>query len=896
MAGQIQQIETAEVFGFLESRPEGLDGGEVDERLRQLGPNILDQPRKLWWLPMLVRQFANFFSLLLDISAGICFVADRIQPGEHMDVLGAALFGVSILNSLFSFLQEYRAERAMEELNKLLPKRVVILRGGEKAEIDADDVVPGDVLLIRAGDRVPADARLVESDHLLVSNAALSGESRPVALSSEACDCELPESPNVLFAGCTVLQGAGSAVVYATGFRTEFGKIALLSSRLERKVSPLERETTHMVRILTVIAVGMGLAFFAYGVYTGRSLWTNLVFMMGIIVANVPEGLLPTFTLSLAMAAKRMARKKVLIKGLNAVETMGAVHVVCTDKTGTLTENRLAITRVIDGVAGVDIDASERRRAFLGAAAVASQAEKTRQGFSGDSLDVCVVELYGEEIGNPADAIEPLRFFPFEQQRLHTAGIARFEGKLLFAAKGAWESLRPLVAAVAGADGQSVPADAEVLARTEQIVHELSSEGFRLLAVASRQLEAEPDGEAPLEQFEQGLTLDGFLIFEDPLRKEVPGAVARCHEAGIRVIMITGDHPDTAGNIARRAGIRPPGEEDCGPIITGAELATMRESELIRRLAEGCVVFARTSPEQKMKIVSALHEMEMVVAVTGDGVNDAPALKGADVGIAMGLSGTEVAREAAQVILLDDNFASIVAGIEEGRTIFANIRKFTNYVLVSNGPEIIPYLIYIIFPVPLALTVIQILLIDLGTDIIPSMALGQEPSDKDVMQQPPRRQGNTLLTWPLMLHSYLFLGLIEAVFALALFFWVLTDGGWHYGQSLPAADPLYHSATGITLASIMLMQIGNLIGRRSATGSGLDTGIFRNPLLLIGIGLEIFFSWAVLYLPIAGDIIGTGPVSPGVYAVAVSGIAVIFGLDYLRKRLVRPPGSRRVDG
>jgi len=883
MPRQIQQIDVEEVYGFLGSRPEGLNAEEVVERLRQLGPNILDQPRRFWWLPMLGRQFVNFFSLLLDLSAAICFIADHIQPGERMDVLGMALLGVSILNSLFSFLQEYRAERAMEELNKLLPKRVVIRRGGEAVEVDAESVAAGDVLLMQAGDRVPADARLVESDMLTVSNAALSGESRPITLTAEACDCELMEARNVLFAGCTVMQGTGTAVVYATGFRTEFGKIALLSSKQERKVSPLERETAHMVRILTVIAVGMGLAFFAYGVYTGRSLWINLVFMMGIIVANVPEGLLPTFTLSLAMAARRMARKQVLIKGLNAVETMGAVHVICTDKTGTLTENRLAITRLVDGMAGGDI-AEERRRTFMTAARVASQAERTRQGFSGDPLDVCVLELYGEEVGDAAGTIEPVRFFPFEQQRLHSAGIARLDGQLLFAAKGAWESLRPHVTAVAAGDGEPVSADAAALQRTDGIVHELSAQGFRLLAVASRILAGEPEAETPVEQLAQELKLDGFLIFEDPLRREVPAAVQRCREAGIRVVMITGDHPDTAANIASRAGIAGQGGE--ARIVTGTELATMREAELIRHLEAGCTVFARTSPEQKMKIVSALHEMEMVVAVTGDGVNDAPALKAADVGIAMGLSGTEVAREAAQVILLDDNFASIVSGIEEGRTIFANIRKFTNYVLVSNGPEIIPYLVYIIFPVPLALTVIQILLIDLGTDIIPSMALGQEPADRDVMRQPPRRAGNNLLTWPLMLHSYLFLGLIEAGFALTLFFWVLTAGGWHYGMDLPASDPLYQSATGITLSSIMLMQIGNLIGRRSATGSGLDMAIFANPLLLLGISLELFFSWAVLYWPVVSDVIGTGPVSLEVYAVALSGILVIFGLDCLRKRMM----------
>ena len=313
--------------------------------------------------------------------------------------------------------------------------------------------------------------------------------------------------------------------------------------------------------------------------------------------------------------------------------------------------------------------------------------------------------------------------------------------------------------------------------------------------------------------------------------------------------------------------------------MTGAELAHMREADVMAALESGVCVFARTTPEQKMKIVAAFHQLGLVVAVTGDGVNDAPALKAADVGVAMGRSGTDVAREAAQVILLDDNFASIVAGIEEGRTIFANIQKFTNYVLVSNGPEIIPYLIYILFPVPLALTVIQILAIDLGTDIIPSMGLGQEKPDKGVMREKPRNRNQGLLTPRLMTHSYGFLGLIEAAFSLVLFFWVLHDGGWQWGDDLASSAPLYRSATGIALSSILLMQIGNLFGRRSRYGSGIDGDGFRNPLLMGGIAFEALASWALLYVEPVSRVLGTGPVAGEVYAVAWAGPVLIFGLD-----------------
>jgi sodium/potassium-transporting ATPase subunit alpha len=888
MARQIQNLAAEEVLSFLGSRPEGLSEHEIEERRREVGPNSLEVKRRLWWLASLARQFTNFFSILLDISAAICFVADNLQPGENMDLLGWALLGVSVLNALFSFVQEFRAERAMEELRKFLPQRVAVRRGGENVEIQADELVPGDVLIVREGDRIPADARLFEAHDLLVNNAPLTGESLPVGLVDDAVDTRLTESANLLFAGCGVLRGSGLAAVFATGFRTEFGKIATLSHEVRRVHSPLERETARMVRILTVIAVAMGLTFFAYGVFTGRSLWVNLVFMMGIIVANVPEGLLPTFTLSLAVGSLRMARRNVLVKGLNAVEALGAVHVICTDKTGTLTLNRLAVSRIVGAGGGEDVGDGDARASFLECALIACEVRKSEDGHSGDPLDVAVAEAFGEA-GGSVEAVDSSqsRTFAFDAEKRRSAGLAVNDVGVTFAAKGAWEAMKPMVACVERGDDAPVAADEDKLAEAEAVVHRLASDGYRVIALAYRRLDAAPPDDTKQDDLEKDLVLKGFLGLEDPIRPEVPEAVARCHSAGIRVLMITGDHPDTAQAVARRIGILaedPPPEGRC---LTGDELAELRERELVERLRQGACVFARTTPEQKMKIVAALHELDLVVAVTGDGVNDAPALKAADVGIAMGKSGTDVAREAAQVILLDDNFASIVAGVEQGRTIFTNIRKFTNYVLVSNGPEILPYLIYMLFPVPLALTVIQILAIDLGTDIVPSMALGQEPPEPSTMERPPRDRDQGLLSLPLIAHSYLFLGLIEAAFALSLFFWVLVEGGWTYGQDLATGDPLYRSATGITLSAIILMQIGNIFGRRSRYGLGIDAAALRHPLLVAGIVFEIVFSWAILYFPPLGTILGTGPVAVEVYAVAWSGPPVIFLLDYLRKRIAK---------
>jgi sodium/potassium-transporting ATPase subunit alpha len=921
---QIQHAPSEAVFGLLRSQPAGLSDEQVAERLRELGKNTLQAAKKGRWLRTLVRQLTNFFTLLLDLSAAVCFIADHVQPGEGMGLLGWALLGVSVLNSLFSFFQEYRAELAMEALQKFLPPRVTLRRGGQEIEALAEEVVPGDVLLVREGDRISADARLVESEDLLVNNAPLTGESRTQPLTALASDTSLLESHNIVFAGCAVVRGSGVAVVFATGGRTEFGKIASLSRDIRRPMTPLERETGRMVRILTVIAVTLGVLFFAYGVAVGQSLWVNLVFMLGIIVANVPEGLLPTFTLALSMGSLRMARKNVLVKSLPAVEALGAIHVICSDKTGTLTLNQLQITRFADPLTGATLgeiangpvpDDAERPPvdAQTGAgpaspagecgrclhlALIASEVTHTAHGLSGDPLDVAIAAAYAEACGDPLAVVSRInRHFAFDAVRRREAGLYRAGAETMFAVKGAWESIRPMVRYLdprcTGEGGAGDPPDQpsprlldeRALARVDEVVHRLASEGQRVIALAYNRPRV-AQFNAPQEVLEQGLIVTALLCFDDPIRPEVAEAVQRCHTAGIRALMITGDHPDTAAAVARRVGMLPPDLPPEQGVITGAELERIREAELVERLDNGLAVFARTNPEQKMKIVAALKRMGLVVGMTGDGVNDAPALKAADVGIAMGVGGTDVAREAADLVLLDDNFASIVAGVEEGRTIFENIRKFTNYVLVSNGPEILPYLLYIVLPIPLPLSILQILSIDLGTDLVPAMGLGQEPPDPEAMQRPPRRLTDRLLDFRLLAHSYLFLGLCEAGYSLLLFFYVLIQGGWQLGERLSPTDPLVRSASGAVLATIILMQIGNLAGRRSQRRSGLDRGLVTNKLMVAGVVLEVAFSWALLYWPPVQTVLGTGPLPLHVYALAWLGPVLIFTVDYLRKRIV----------
>jgi sodium/potassium-transporting ATPase subunit alpha len=830
----IHKALSSDVFGLLDSRSDGLTLLEAATRLREVGPNRLTSASPFRWLYALAKRFSNFFSILLYFAAAACFMVEVMQPGQSMAVLGWALIGVAVLNAAFAFIQEYRAERTMEALKKYLPQIAHVRRGGKDLDIVADQIVPGDVLLVAEGDHISADARVVQSNDLLVNNAPLTGEARPVPLTSRPARGKLVDSLNIVFAGTSVLRGTGVAVVFATGHNTQFGKIASLSRDVRRPSSPIGRETSRMVRILTVVAVTMGTLFFMYGVISGRSLWVNLVFMMGIIVANVPEGLLPTLTLSLSLASQRMARRQVLVKGLEAVEALGAMHVICTDKTGTLTKNELAIARMVDGVHGNDVADGPALRSILQAALIASQVRGNDKRFSGDPLDVCVAEKYAQLFGVPAKIFsDTRRHFPFDLERRREAGLFDDGKVILFAVKGAWESLRPLIGHIeAPRRGIQLPAYDEALKACDTIVRRMSSLGQRVIAVAFSRLQALPDPTAAEESFEQNLVLKGFLALDDPIREDVPAAVASCHTAGIRVILVTGDHPDTAEAAARQCGILKAQDLTEGRIVLGYDLASMTNDELVDRLRSSAAVFARATPEQKLKIVAALKRLGYVVGMTGDGVNDAPALKAADVGIAMGIGGTDVARESADVVLLDNSFASIVAGVEEGRAVFSNIQKFTTYVLASNIPEILPYLLYIVLPVPLALTIIQILSIDLGTDLLPAIGLGQEPPEPDVLKLPPRRSDERLLSFRVMATAYLFLGMIQAAFSLALFFIVLRQGGWEWGQELAPGDPLYQSATGITLASVILMQIGNLVGRRSIRQSGLDMGLLRNRLLL----------------------------------------------------------------
>ncbi|PIW72641.1 MAG: ATPase [Hydrogenophilales bacterium CG12_big_fil_rev_8_21_14_0_65_61_21] len=877
---RIAGLGAAEALASLNSSASGLDAAEAERRLAEFGPNRLEEAAREHGLLRFARQFSHFFAIVLWLAAGLALFAEHYDPGQGMARLAVAIVAVILVNGVFSSWQEYRAERAVAALRRLLPRKVNVLRGGATIELGAERLVPGDLLLLEEGDGIPADCRVIDAFGLRVNTATVTGESRPKARNAEpSLETSPLEARNLLLAGASLVSGQARAVVYATGMRTEFGRIAHLTQTAGDIDSPLQREIARLSRLVAALAAGLGIVFFLIGQMLGLPFWENMLFAIGIIVANVPEGLLPTVTLALALATQRMARRNVLVRHLPAVEALGSTTVICSDKTGTLTQNRMAARRLwLDGraVAPDEIAAyaDSHRELWLGAG-LCHNLRQIDGDWQGDPMEIALAEL-GRRQADPAGC-QRLDEIAFDTDRKRMSVVcATPAGRRLYC-KGALETVLDTCDRIQF--GNTVaPLDAALRQRLLAAQDAMADAGLRVLAFAWRALDSD------LPDLETGLTLSGLIGLEDPPRPEVAEAVGRCATAGIRVIMVTGDHPRTALAIAREIGLVR-GEQP--RVMTGEELTHLSPTQLQLALDAPEILFARVAAEQKMRIVEALRKKGEVVAVTGDGVNDAPALKTADIGIAMGQAGTDVAREAADLILLDDNFASLVAGIEEGRAVFDNIRKFLTYILTSNIPEIVPYLAFVLFRIPLPLTVIQILAVDLGTDMLPALALGAERSDPAVMRRPPRARSERLLTWGLVARAYLFLGVLEAAAAMAAFFLVLDAAGWHYGQMLAKTDPLYLQATTACLVAIVAAQVANVFLCRHPTRSIVDSGVRGNLLLAPALAVELAVTLAIVYTPPGHWLFGTASVGFGVWLAAGLFTLAMLGLEEARKAWLR---------
>ena len=907
-----------EILSELNTLETGLADREALHRLAVVGPNILKRVARKHLLYDFLQNLTNLFAILLWFGGALSFVAG-------MPELGWAIFLVIMINASFSFWQEYKAERAVEALQKLLPQKVKVIREGKEREISSSGLVPGDIILLNEGDNIPADGRLIQADDMRVDNSPLTGESRPVYKMAESLENGKnfiwTEMPNLIFAGTSVLSGIGKAVVTATGMDTEIGKVAYLTQAIRAEMSPLQKEMIRLTRVVTWIAISLGVLFFLLGFkIAGLTYLESFIFAIGIIVANVPEGLLPTVSLSLAMGVQRMARKNAIVKKLSAVETLGSVNVICTDKTGTLTTNEMCVKRL--WVNGKDIEVTGRGYApqgdFIRSGNVLSREALKKDGveellqaaslcnnthlivplqkgasggwsISGDPTEGALI-VAAEKAGIKMDELKEknprIAHLSFERIRKRMTTIHRMPNDTEKGRNGEAEILihrfadspiHPFVSFTKGAPKETltlctkIKKAGKIVELTEQERDEIlkqndvmASEGLRVLAVAYRPLthpspqRGEGKGEGQrftAEEVEKDLTFLGLIAMFDPPRPEVKKAIEECHTAGIRVIVMTGDYGLTAQAIAKEIGI---GGDDT-KVITGLELSRLSHRELRDVLKQGEVIFARVQPKDKLRVVAALQEFGEIVAVTGDGVNDAPALKKADIGIAMGMRGSDVAKEAAEIVLADDNFATIVEAIREGRAVYSNIKKFVTYIFASNIPEIIPFIAFAIFKIPLPLTVMQILAVDLGTDVAPALGLGVEPPEEGIMNQPPRPKTKRLLDFSLLARAYLFLGPIEAVLCMAGFFFVYWLNGWRPGMEMPSRGIIYTTATTMTLAGIVASQIGNVFACRAEKESVFNVGFFKNKLVLFGILTEIALILFLTYTSFMQNIFGLAP-------------------------------------
>lgn len=887
----ITRLLAQDALHTLNSSQQGLSTAEAQRRLREYGANKVEEVAREPAPLRLFREFTQFFSIILWIAAALAFLAEWYDPGQGMAKVGYALIVVILVSGVFSFWQEYRVEQTLAALRMLLPLQAKALRDADVMQIPVEQLVPGDIVLLEQGDNIPADCRLIEAFGVRVNNATVTGESLPLARDAGSSETDdILRGKNILLAGTAIVAGQAKAVVFATGAHTEFGKIARLTQTGGEAASPLRMEIARLSRFIVMLAVAIGLIFFVLSWWAiGISFWQSFIFAIGIIVAMVPEGLLPTLTLALVLATQRMAKRKVLIRHLPSVETLGSTTVICTDKTGTLTINRMSVKQFCLGGRVCSADALESMASlvqhylpfFRTALLCQDLKESARPGksfFLGDPMEIALVEMARRAL--PAmPGYRRVDEIPFDAERMRLSTVYEMpEGATLYC-KGATEAVLPLCTRIL-LDGETRPFTPDLKKTIDDAQEAMTGRGLRVLAFAYRALE--PGWQH--DRLEEQLVFTGLVGLEDPPRPEVPEAIRKCREAGIRVIMVTGDHPRTALAIAREIGLV---QSENPLVITGERLHHLSGTQLRLALDRPEIIFARVGADQKLRIVNALKDKRHVVAVTGDGVNDAPALKSAHIGIAMGIAGTDVAKQSAHMVLLDDNFASIVNAVEEGRAVFGNIRRFLTYILTHNVAELVPYLAFALFKIPLPLTPIQILSIDMGTDSLTALGLGVEKPDPQVMNRPPRSPRERLLNRPLALRAYLFLGLIEAAGAMGAFFTVLYSGGWHYGEALVHDDALYLQATTACLSAIIVMQVVNVYLCRSSTRSIFATGFLGNVLIVSGVILEIALLLLIDFTVWGNLILETMPFAPVVWLLVISAALGMVLLEEGRKWFVR---------
>ncbi|HEX5709873.1 MAG TPA: cation-transporting P-type ATPase [Sulfuricurvum sp.] len=840
-----------ELFSAFDTSDKGLNADEVQRRKQRYGLNVLSKIPTKPWPYKLAAQFTHFFALLLWAAAIISFGTAWIDPSSNMLPIGWAIVIVIVLNGAFGFYQEFRTEKSLEALRNFLPLKVTVYRQGDEQEILAEELVPGDIILLNEGDKVPSDVYVIQAFDLWLNESTLTGESELVSADAVGSG----HVKTILYSGTYVVKGEAKGLVFATGKESRYGTIAALTQSVDAGESHLQKEIAHISKVVALTSVVIAGSLIVLSGFGENELWKTFLFSLGVLVALIPEGLLPTVTLSLAFGAQRMASKGFLVNGLSVIENLGAVTVIATDKTGTITQNKMEVA------AWDEDEKQEPSQELLDAALLCNRADAS----TGDPVEQALFNFAGNYTDVAARRSEyPLvSEYPFDYhlKRMSTVHKAK-EGFFVFC-KGAPEVILELCNKVFTSEGEKeITAD-----ETHKLIEKhdrMAALGYRVIAFAKQDCTVLPTSRT---QAESGLIFIGFIAMVDPMRDDIIESVELCHKAGIRLLMITGDHPLTAGAIGMSAGIITSITE-----VTTGELLDKLPPSAIKHLLRKNHVFARVSPEQKLTLVTLLKEMGETVAVTGDGVNDAPALKRADVGIAMG-SGTDVAKQSADAILMDNHFATIVKGIEEGRAVYENIRRFITYMLASNLPEAVPYVFFFLLGLPLALPVPLVLAIDLGTDILPGMALGTELPHKGLMNQKPRSRKEHILTMGVYWRAFGFLGLLTAALSMGLFWFYLNTHGWN-GESLSWTDPLYLQATTLTFTAIVFAQIANGLSCRSVNDSLFTIGWWSNRYYWIAVAVELAVLGMLIFFAPFAHIFGTAPFDP-IYWWAVLAVTVI---------------------
>lgn len=898
-----------ELFDALNTNASGLTTEEAKVRLKKYGFNMLIEKKQFSILYKLLVHFKDLFGVLLLVASVLAAIGG-------MPELSIGILGVVFINIFFSLLQESRAEKAMQTLKNWMPEYARVFRDGELTKVLVKEIVPGDIIFLEEGDRVPADARLIEAFDLWTNNVPLTGESEPQPRSTkpaETVDKAYLDSPNLIFMSTSVAKGQGKAVVITTGMSTQFGQIANLTQAIRDETSPLHREIERTAKYDFILAVIVGSAFFSASIlWLHLDFATSILFMIGVMISLVPEGLQVTVSSALAINVLKMVKENVLVKRLSAVQTLGSVTVICTDKTGTITKGEMTVKKLwvkdkiveVSGIGynpagdftlnGKALQVGETAAveklleiaALCNGAKIEPPSDRNRVwNVIGDPTDGALIVAalkYGLNIEDALAEKPIINIIPFDFARKRMTTVHKLNGDVYVYAKGAPRSILSVCKKILE-DGKVETLTSEKLQLIENKIHAFAGEGLRVIAVAYKKLLISEYSKA--EAVEKDMVFVGLAAMMDPPRREVRDAVTKAKQAGMKTVIITGDYGPTARVVAQEVGIV---TAECCNVIRGIDLDTLNDEAIVDAVNQGNVIFARVSPEQKLRIVKVLKKSGEIVAVTGDGANDAPSLKEADVGVAMGVSGTDVAREAADIVLLDDSFESIVKAVESGRAIYENIRKFIVYVFSHNWAELIPFLLYaLLYPgLPLPLLVVQILAIDLGIDVIPSLALSREPPELGIMQEPPRSIKERLFTSRVLLRSF-YVGVITAIGAMYGCLSAWTAGGWSLGMTLPADSLVYIKGITMTFAGIVVAQVGNVLACRTTKQSIFKTSLAANKWILLGIVSQLSILSLLVYVPFLQKLFGTTALGVTDWAfLALLPIAVVIA-EEIRKFFAR---------